>query len=123
MEGFGEYLKALRLECGYGLRTFAGAMAMDAGNLSRLERGKLRPPKDEGFFEDVARVLDLEIEDEKIQRLRELAMQERLSQVSEEMSSYAQEVELIPVLLRTMTNKKLTREQIEQLIGEIRANY
>ena len=123
MARFGECLKEIRLEAGFGLRSFSQAISMDAGNLSRLERGKHRPPKGGVFYEDVAHVLNLNAKDQRIQRLRDLAMEERLSEVSTEVSSYAREVELVPLLLRTISDKKLSKDQIHELVEEIKANY
>jgi len=101
MASFGEYLRALR-----------------------LERGKLNPPKeDEPFYEDLVRVLELESDDSRVQKLKDMASEERLREVSNELSDYAKEAELIPVLLRTVSNKKLSKDQISQLIEEIKANY
>ena len=47
----------------------------------------------------------------------------RVSEVSTEVSSYAQEVELVPLLLRTISDKKLSKDQIHELVEEIKANY
>ena len=78
MSTFGQFLKELRLEFDFGLRSFSEAIGIDAGNLSRTERGKLKPPKDQAFFQEVANVLGLEIDDPRIQKLQGLALEERL---------------------------------------------
>lgn len=42
---FGGWLKRFRLEQGYTLRECASLFNMDAGNLSKLERSEMAPPK------------------------------------------------------------------------------
>lgn len=123
MTQFGNYLKDLRLKHGFGLRAFSVALRMDAGNLSRIERSKSRPPREDVFFEDVANVLGLDVNDPQIVQMRDLAMNERFEEVSPEIGGYAKNVQLIPLLLRTVSNKKLSREQMADLIEEIKSNY
>jgi len=41
---FGEYLRQLRLDAGFGLRAFAETVGMKPSNLSRLETGRIGPP-------------------------------------------------------------------------------
>jgi len=43
---FGEYLKRLRCQQGFSLRDFASLIGVDSGNLSKIERGILKPPAD-----------------------------------------------------------------------------
>ena len=44
MAEFGRFFKAIRLKTGQSLRQFCLANGLDAGNTSKLERGKLPPP-------------------------------------------------------------------------------
>ncbi len=56
---FGGWLRAKRAERGLGLREYAIAAKLDAGNLSRYERGMLPPPQDRGTLDRMARALGL----------------------------------------------------------------
>lgn len=123
MAEFGAYLKELRLDHEFGLRAFSVALRMDPGYLSRIERGKLRPPREDNFFEDVAVVLGLDPKDEKINKLRDIALGERFETISRGMGQYAQDVQLIPLLLRTVADKRLSKEDMADLIKEIKENY
>jgi hypothetical protein len=91
---------------------------MDAGNLSKAERGLL-PPPDEPTIDEMADALGLS-EDEG-QRLKDLAVAERMSPVA---GGYVKDRGvLIPMLLRTVERKRLTREELMRLIESINDNY
>ncbi len=47
---FGEYFKKKRLEIGKTLRQFCLENGLDPGNISKIERGILRPPQSRPQF-------------------------------------------------------------------------
>ena len=54
---FAEYLRACRLEAGYGLRAFAEAIEMQPPNLSNIEHGRANPPQDRTTLTKIADTL------------------------------------------------------------------
>lgn len=115
---FGGTLRRLRLAHGHGLRAFAELVGLDPGNLSRMERGQLRPPA-EAVIRKLAKAMALSQRD--TQALVDLAAAERLEiGAAKPLKGYIRrQGELIPLLLRTVKDKRLTREEIASLIDEI----
>lgn len=111
---FGEYLKMLRLNAGYGLRKFASLIEMPASNLSAIEHGRRSMSKDKLFL--VADVLGLENGTEEWNRLFDLSTQ--TTQLPADVEQIAGRG-FIPALLRTIDNKQLTEADIKKLIEEI----
>ena len=108
----------MRLSRKYGLRRFAEFADIDPGNLSRLERGKLRPPLDEEITR-IARLLKLEVSERD--KLLDLARAERMSFVAgKPLEAYIKgKGELIPIMLRSIQDKKLSEDELKKLIEYI----
>ncbi len=111
---FGQYLKTLRLEAGFGLRKFAGLIEMPASNLSAIEHGRRTIPKEKLFL--AAEVLGLESGTEEWNRLFDLSKQ--ADQIPADVEQIASRG-FIPALLRTIDNKQLDEQDIQRLIEEI----
>ena len=111
---FGQYLKNLRLNAGFGLRKFAGLIEMPASNLSAIAHGRRAISKEKLFL--AAEVLGLENGTEEWNRLFDLSTQaDQLPADVEQIASRG----FIPALLRTIDNKQLTEQDIQRLIDEI----
>lgn len=117
-ETFGDALRRVRLARKLGLRRFSELAEIDAGNLSRMERGKLKPPAHEEVLR-LARMLKLEESDRN--ELIDLARAERISfQVGKPLEGYIKRKgPLIPLMLRSIHDKNLSEEQIQELIDHI----
>ena len=64
---FGEALKKIRLEQGFGLRNFADKVNIDASFLSNIEKGRKNPPSDQSFLDQIFEALpDILIKDKTI---------------------------------------------------------
>jgi transcriptional regulator with XRE-family HTH domain len=119
-ETFGEYLRALRLRVGVGLRAFAEAAAMQPSNLSNLEHGRLNPPQDKETLDQLAELLGLETGSPARARLFDLAVAGR-DRPPADVAAFAARTPGIPVLLRTIENRGLSEEELRQLTARIRA--
>lgn len=120
---FGAYLRQKRLEKGFGLRSFARRIGMDASNLSNIERGKINPPRSEHLLSVMAEALGLRRNDPERKEFFDLAVEDIPDRIPADIAGYAAEVRLIPVLLRTIADKRLTEEQIRKLADRINEEY
>jgi len=120
---FGEYLRQKRLEKGFGLRSFARLIDMDAANLSNIERGKINPPRNEQLLSVIADALGLGSNAPERAELFDLAVADTPDRLAADLVGYAKDVQLVPLLLRTVANKQLTEEQIRELSERINEAY
>lgn len=120
-ETFGRYLRNLRLERGFGLRTFAKRVGMLPSNLSHIETGRANPPRDERILRRVAGALDLEEDSKEWTRLFDLAAEP--GQIPSDVTRYLREVDALqelPIMARAIKSQKLSKEQIRKLIDDLR---
>ena len=111
---FGSFLKELRLKAGFGLRRFANLIEMKASNLCDIEHNRRSMPKE--YMEPVAEALGLEKGTADWEKFFELAC--RSDELPADVQRIAQR-RLIPALLRTIDNVKLSDHDIENLIDDI----
>ena len=106
---FGETIREMREAQGMGLRTAAERLGISPAYLSRVERGKERPPRPE-LVKRMAALLggspDL------LFRLAE--------STDPDLAEYIHLVPNVPEFLRTAKEMKLTSEDFEALIEEVR---
>jgi len=114
-QSFGEYLRACRLKAGLGLRTFAEAAAMKPSNLCAIEYGRQPPPRSAEALNRIADALGLPRGSRDRQRLCDLAAKHRPGALPPDVAAFAGRTPGIPVLLRTIENKRLTRQDLERL--------
>jgi len=120
---FGAYLRELRLKAGFGLRKFAEVAGFQPSNLSNLERGKLRPPRDPERLEEMADALGLVAGTPERQKLYDLAARAQKAPLPADVQPYARSHQLVPVLLRTAQDKNLTDDELQELIQHINEHY
>ena len=118
-ETFGVYLRQLRLKKGFGLRSFAKKVDWLPSNYSNLENDKINPPRDSDMLFKIARALQLSKDSEEWSKLFDLAANSP-ERIPADLVKYVNEVELMPLMLRTVANKKLSKEQIKKLIEDIK---
>jgi len=119
METFGSMLRERRKELRLGLREFALRADIDAGNLSKIERGKLNPPQTCQMLDRICLALEYDTGSQEAEALRDQAAAEN-GRVPEEILSDADVMSKMPVLLRTVHNKQLSPEQLDKLIEMIK---
>lgn len=121
METFGSYLKRLRLENNFGQRTFAKLIGILPSNLCHIETGRLGAPQDIEILKKIAKVLKLKDRSPESNKFFDLAAKK--GQIPADVVCYLEDadiVEELPLMARTIKNKKLTKAEIEKLIEDIR---
>ncbi len=112
---FGEFLRACRLKAGLGLRTFAEAAGMKPSNVSAIEYGRQTPPQSESVLRRMADALGLPPASEGRRRLADLAVKHKPGTLPPDVAAFAGRTPGIPVLLRTIENKRLTEADLKRL--------
>ncbi len=120
---FGEYLRQLRLKANYGLRSFATAIEMQPSNLCNIEYGRTTPPQDEETLKLIATTLGLEPASEEWNTLFDLAVKHKEGSLPPDVAGYAGKTPGIPVLLRTIDNKKLSKKELQELTNYVNRRY
>lgn len=116
---FGQLVQARRAEIRLTLRDCAVRAGMDAGNLSRLERGRVAPPQDPAILVRLADALEL-TGSTRAQELFDLASMQN-GRIPRDILSNEDVMSALPILLRTVNNKQLDGAQIDKLIELIKS--
>lgn len=115
---FGEYLRACRLRAGYGLRSFAEAIDMQPSNLSNIEHGRINPPQDRDALSKIADTLGLRGAERR--RLFDLSVAHKPGALPADVAQYVEQSPGIPVLLRTIADRRLTRKDLDALVEHVK---
>lgn len=115
---FGEYLRKLRIDRDMSLRKFSTLAKIDPGNLSRIERGRLRPPGNKKV-EEICDILGLEPSTDEWRNLVDYAYLGR-KEIPKELLSDEELLTKLPILFRKVTGAKLTDGELDSLIEAIR---
>ena len=118
MGQFSIYFQDLRRETGLSLRKFCAEHGLDPGNISKLERGKIKIPGSD-ILEKYALHLGLKKGDSEWFRFFDLAAAER-GEIPEDIMQDDDLAEKLPVVFRTLRGKELTMEDLEALAEKIR---
>lgn len=116
---FGDEIRERRQELRLGLREFAVRAHIDPGNLSKIERGRLGAPQTPEVLGRILGALELEVDSEQGRELTALAAVEN-GNLPPAMLADDDVREKLPLLLRTVHNKKLDGEKLDRLIELIR---
>lgn len=122
-ETFGQFLREARLNAKYGLRQFAREIGWQPSNLSNLEHGRLKPPKDKDTLIAMAEVLGFEEGSNEWNTLFNLAAKDNNKLLPSDIEEFVGGSTAVPILFRTIKDKKLTEEDLEGLIEHIRSHY
>ena len=106
---FGETIREMREAQGMGLRTAAERLGISPAYLSRVERGKERPPRPD-LVKRMATLLGGD--PDLLFRLAE--------STDPDLAEYIHRIPNVPEFLRTAREMELTSEDFEALIEEIR---
>ena len=112
---FGEYLRGCRAKAGVGLRTFAEATGLKPSNLSAIEYGRQSPPQTSTVLSRIADALGLPQGSPARQKLFDLAVAHKPGALPPDVAAFAGRTPGVPVLLRTIANKRLSRDDLEKL--------
>jgi len=116
---FGEYFKSLRIKKGLTLRGFCMKFNYDPGNISRLERGLASPPKDVTALKEYAKNLGIKEGTTEWHTFVDLASSDA-GVIPGDIRSDEEMLKKMPILFRTVRNKKITEEDLSKLIEKIR---
>ena len=108
-KGFGDTIREMREAQALGLRTAADRLGISPAYLSRIERGKERPPKPD-LVKKMARLLGGDAD-----LLFRLA-----DSTDPDIAEYVNLVPNVPQFLRTAMSLRLTSEDFADLIEEIK---
>lgn len=119
VSAFGELFKRHRINRRQTLREFCLKHGYDPGNISRLERGRMAPPKSTDKLEEYARALGLEPETDQFCEFVDLGLT-CAGQIVPDVLTDEELVPKLPLLLRTVSGKKLSGKQLEEFIEKLR---
>jgi len=119
---FGSYLKDLRLKRGIGLREFAKLINMKPSNFSNIESGRAAPPANVEALGVICDTLGLGKGSDEWARLFDLAANDQ-KRIPADVAKSIKQFEGIPVLVRTIANKKLSEKQLRELTRYIQDNF
>jgi transcriptional regulator with XRE-family HTH domain len=118
-DGFGEFVKARRLQLGFTLREFCGKHGFDIGNWSKVERGKLAPPQAEEKLQKCARALEIMEGSEDWVRFFDLAAVSA-GQIPQRILSDEELLPKLPLVFRTISGRPLSPDNLRRLAEDIR---
>lgn len=119
---FGRFIAEIRRRrLKQSLREFCVRQSFDPGNLSKLERGKLPPPRSRNVLLRYARALEIEEGSDDWYRFFDLAAATR-GEIPAELMEDDEVVRHLPVLFRSLRGQRVTEEQLAKLVNLIRTS-
>ena len=116
---FGKYLKGLRKASGKPARIVALEAGMQPSNYSRLEYGVLNPPQTRAKLDRLAKAVGVPDDGVEMARFYDLAAQANKS-TPVDLADIISKDDAIPLMLRTLGSKKLTKQEIEDIVKLVR---
>lgn len=116
---FAAFFKEKRMALGLTLRQFCQKKGFDPGNISKLERGVFAAPQSEEKLEEYAKALRLKKGDTDWINFFDLAAISNRNLDTMRLNN-ENLIEKLPVLFRTLDNKELTAEKLDQIIEMIK---
>ena len=113
-------LRTKRVEKQITLRDLSFRTDIDVAYLSRVERETIAPPSKEDLLESINEALELSSEEGKT--LIDQASMDN-EKFPKDIAGAVKEMVGIPLLLRSMANKKLNEDQIRKITSFINDNY
>jgi transcriptional regulator with XRE-family HTH domain len=120
MAQFGELLKEYRLAGGWSLREFCSENGFDAGNYSKLERGRFPAPDSDERIEAYARALGLKEGSDQWFSLFDAAAAQR-GRLPSDLLNDDEVIDKLPALFRTIRSEQQSGGiDFDELIERIR---
>ena len=111
---FGTFFKEKRLALGITLREFCREHDLDAGNMSRIERGIAAPPKSETALRKYASALGIREGSEDWQTFMDLAAISA-GRIPDRITDSPELLAQLPLVFRTMDGKPLSAQKLREL--------
>jgi transcriptional regulator with XRE-family HTH domain len=118
-KSFGEFFKKMRGKKGITLRRFCLENNVDPGNISKLERGLIPPPRSREKLEEYASYLQIQKGSDDWWEFFDLAAAES-GKIPQDILNDAHLVKRLPLVFRTIRGQKISKEQLRKLAEVIR---
>jgi transcriptional regulator with XRE-family HTH domain len=115
---WGEFVRTKRLEAGHGLREFAALVGIQPSNYNHMEKGRMSPPQDKGKLDQIAETLGIVQRSPDYHELMNLAAAGK-DKLPADVEEFAKSNAMIPILLRTLDNRKLTEQEFRSLVADL----
>lgn len=116
---FGEFFQQKRRERGLTLREFCRRAGLDAGNVSKIERGLMTPPSSPEKLEHYASHLGIAKGSDDWIEFHDRASVCK-GEIPLEILNDAQLVASLPLIFRTIKRKKVLPSSLAEMVEEIR---
>lgn len=117
---FGRYFGRIRRErLELSLREFCARKGLDPGNMSKLERGKIPPPRSREVLEKYANALELKEGSDEWLTFFDLAAAAR-GELPEDLAEDENVLDKLPALFRTLRGDRVDEDQLDDLVDLIR---
>ncbi len=116
---FGQFVKDARIRCQSTLRQFCLENGFDASNISRLERGLQPPPRSKVKLASYAHALQIQKGTDEWVEFFDLATV-AAGRLPVTVLDDAEVLSKLPLLIRTIQNKRLDGDKLDRLIEMIR---
>jgi transcriptional regulator with XRE-family HTH domain len=116
---FGDFFKSKRLALGKSLREFCTENNLDAGNISKLERGLFSPTTNSEILSKYAGFLGIKIGSDDWFELCDLA-HASAGRIPDEICGNETLLAKLPVVFRTLRGQKLSEEHLDLLADKLK---
>jgi len=116
---FGRFFKEMRLKTGLSLRRFCLTHGLDAGNISKLERGIAAPPQSRNILEKYAGHLGIIENSDDWYSFFDYAAASA-GRIPPDVMSDSELVKNLPLVFRTLRSPKLTSDELRKLAEAMR---
>ncbi|MFY9925873.1 MAG: helix-turn-helix domain-containing protein [Opitutaceae bacterium] len=117
---FGDFVRNTRMGKGLTARIVASSAEMLPSNFSKLEHGLLTPPRDAEKQRKLLGALNILVGSADAEKFFDLAAKAANS-TPIDLAQIISENETVPLLLRTIGNKRLSEDQIRRLVAIVHA--
>ena len=116
---FGQFFKKMREKRGLTLRQFCVKNNVDPGNISKLERGLMPPPRSREKLEQYASFLRVKRGSSEWYEFFDLAAADS-GKIPADIMSDENLMKKLPLVFRTIRGQKVSKEKLEELVEVIR---
>lgn len=117
---FGSFIKEKRLSLDFTLREFCLKYGLDAAYISRVENEIIPAPQKTEILRGIATALEIEENSEEWVKFFDLASLSRNEIPEDIRNSFSANLHLLPSLLRATKNTKVSKEDLLDLIENLR---
>jgi transcriptional regulator with XRE-family HTH domain len=118
-QNFGSFFKEKRRKLGLTLREFCRVNELDPGNISKIERGLLPPPKSKDILIKYAAALGIKEGTDDWLTFCDLAIVSA-GKIPPDIVSNEQVMNALPVLFRSARERALNEEDLKNLVESIK---